>query len=474
MTIDFWGELLWESWKIHLRGKPSSPATCLTLNDYMVASSKRKEVVFDDTVFDEITDDDDGLDAAVNNMCKAVLHHTFSAREAQFLSAADPYTLKKNRLDPQGNWASCSRFLAFSEQYRSKFNEFMERFSRAGIYTLGDSFPESWRIHELAMLKDEDVLQMYKNFKRFDTTVDLSDHLFSTSPVEQTTERWAERIRDEWRILKERLPETIFVRVYESRMDLLRAVIIGPKGTPYHDGLFFFDVYFPPMYPSVPPLVRYHTMFGAFGGINPHMFGCGEVRLSLFRPSAHTGESIWVPFHTTMLQLLVTIQDRVLNAAPLFHQPGFLDSGPSVVAEYFSLLYNERILIRSLKIMTYIMNKPPKNFEAFVVGHFRNRVVDILTACKGYMDGVQVGCGVGNKERCCSIEFRNEVAMCIRHLKFGFNKMGATEAEKFTVLDAPTPSSPGSYPIFKAEFPILSASTSTISGGFGLTSSVTD
>lgn len=48
--------------------------------------------------------------------------------------------------------------------------------------------------------------------------------------------------------------DTIFVRVYESRMDLLRAVIIGPAGTPYHDGLFFFDILFPPEYPRVPPV----------------------------------------------------------------------------------------------------------------------------------------------------------------------------------------------------------------------------
>ncbi|CAI9303728.1 unnamed protein product [Lactuca saligna] len=31
------------------------------------------------------------------------------------------------------------------------------------------------------------------------------------------------------------LPDTIFVRVYESSMDLLRAVIKGAEGTPYHD-----------------------------------------------------------------------------------------------------------------------------------------------------------------------------------------------------------------------------------------------
>lgn len=48
--------------------------------------------------------------------------------------------------------------------------------------------------------------------------------------------------------------ETILVRVYEERMDLLRAVIIGPVGTPYHDGLFFFDFQFPSNYPHIPPV----------------------------------------------------------------------------------------------------------------------------------------------------------------------------------------------------------------------------
>jgi len=37
-------------------------------------------------------------------------------------------------------------------------------------------------------------------------------------------------------------------------MDLMRAVIVGAQGTPYHDGLFFFDVYFPPEYPDEPPV----------------------------------------------------------------------------------------------------------------------------------------------------------------------------------------------------------------------------
>lgn len=48
--------------------------------------------------------------------------------------------------------------------------------------------------------------------------------------------------------------ETIFVRAYKSRIDLLRAAIVGAKGTPYHDGLFFFDVCFPSTYPISPPV----------------------------------------------------------------------------------------------------------------------------------------------------------------------------------------------------------------------------
>lgn len=39
-------------------------------------------------------------------------------------------------------------------------------------------------------------------------------------------------------------------------MDLLRAVIVGAYGTPYQDGLFFFDFHLPPEYPDVPPVIE--------------------------------------------------------------------------------------------------------------------------------------------------------------------------------------------------------------------------
>ncbi|MBA0849504.1 hypothetical protein Goshw_016759 [Gossypium schwendimanii] len=104
-------------------------------------------------------------------------------------------------------------------------------------------------------VNEEDILSKFQLFKQFDTVEDFSDHHYASggASTKQPPKNWAKKIQEEWRILEKDLPDTIFVRVYESRMDLLRAVIIGAEGTPYHDGLFFFDVFFPASYPKGPP-----------------------------------------------------------------------------------------------------------------------------------------------------------------------------------------------------------------------------
>eukprot|EP01018_Ginkgo_biloba_P000173 Gb_40831 [translate_table: standard] len=91
-------------------------------------------------------------------------------------------------------------------------------------------------------------------FKHFDSVKDPVDHYFLNETAQNNNERKrTKKIQQEWNILEKNLPETIYVRVYENRMDLLRAVIIGASGTPYQDGLFFFDIYLPPAYPDAPP-----------------------------------------------------------------------------------------------------------------------------------------------------------------------------------------------------------------------------
>ncbi|KAK9268306.1 hypothetical protein L1049_000053 [Liquidambar formosana] len=169
---------------------------------------------------------------------------------------------------------------------------------------------------------EDDILKKFQLFKQFDTVDDHSDHHYARcgSSVKQPPKHWAKKIQEEWRILENDLPDTIFVRVYETRMDLLRAVIVGAEGTPYHDGLFFFDVFFPGGYPSEPPHVYYHS-----GGLrlNPNLYQCGKVCLSLLNTWSGNKNEKWIPGVSTMLQVLVSIQALILNAKPYFNEPGY-------------------------------------------------------------------------------------------------------------------------------------------------------
>ncbi|KAM0930966.1 hypothetical protein ACQ4PT_000664 [Festuca glaucescens] len=241
---------------------------------------------------------------------------------------------------------------------------------------------------------ESEVDEHYKAFKQFDTVGDHSDHFYlKFRAVKKPSKEWVKRIQHEWKVLGKDLPDTIFVRAYEERMDLLRAVIVGPAGTPYHDGLFFFDIYFPSQYPSKPPLVNYRS-----GGLrlNPNLYACGKVCLSLLNTWPGSACEMWNPSSSTMLQILVSIQALVLNAKPYFNEPGHAAYANTPSGEKQSLLYNEETFLLSCRTMLYSLRNPPKHFEHFIGGHFRKYGRDILVGCKAYMGGAQVGCLAGD------------------------------------------------------------------------------
>lgn len=284
----------------------------------------------------------------------------------------------------------------------------------------------------------DDVLRKLIYFKQFDTVADCTDHhyLDMESSGRQPSKDWTKKIQDEWKILEQNLPETIFVRVYESRMDLLRAVIIGPSGTPYHDGLFVFDAVFPASYPHEPPMVHYHS--SGFR-LNPNLYECGKVCLSLLNTWNGGQNEMWLPDKSTMLQVLVSIQALILNADPFFNEPGFDKTYRGSEGKKKSKEYSEDIFIKSLKKMMYTLRNPPQHFEDLVAGHFRVRAHDILTACKAYVDGAEVGCDVkkwleegDNALKTSSSNFRAEVIKIMRPLIRYFANNGSKDCDKFS------------------------------------------
>ncbi|XP_047057447.1 putative ubiquitin-conjugating enzyme E2 38 [Lolium rigidum] len=244
-------------------------------------------------------------------------------------------------------------------------------------------------------ITEDEITRKYKAFPQFYTVENFSDHHYADKSVGKPSRDWAKRIQHEWKLLEKDLPASIFVRVAEDRMDLLRAAIIGPKGTPYHDGLFFFDAHFTATYPSQPPLVYYHS-----GGLrlNPNLYNCGKVCLSLLGTWSGKGCETWNPAQSTMLQVLVSIQALILNEKPYFNEPGWAGQANTPSGEQHSIEYNKNTFLLSCRTMLYSLRKPPQYFPDLVAGHFREHGRTILAACKHYLEGNMVGSVVPEEE----------------------------------------------------------------------------
>lgn len=183
------------------------------------------------------------------------------------------------------------------------------------------------------------------------------------------------RLRKEWSTLASQsvIPDGIFVRVDEVRMDVMRFVIIGPIDTPYENGLFLFDCYFPDSYPNTPPEVKFLTTGGGRWRANPNLYNDGKVCLSLLGTWAGTP---WSAKDSTVLQLLVSVQSMILVAEPFYNEPSFEQSKGTAQGEVNSRLYNERVRQGTVQhAMVDLINdrRLVGGFSELVQSHFRGQ-----------------------------------------------------------------------------------------------------
>ncbi|XP_061987508.1 putative ubiquitin-conjugating enzyme E2 38 [Populus nigra] len=300
----------------------------------------------------------------------------------------------------------------------------------------------------------EGEIQEIDIFHQFDVVSDSSDHHYlvnnidndsssSSSSSKKTKDGGGDsltnissgvykKIMQEWKILEKHLPDSIYVRAHENRIDLLRAVIIGVAGTPYHDGLYFFDIAFPPDYPARPPLVYYRS-FGL--RINPNLYANGRVCLSLLNTWPGRKSEKWNSSESTVLQVLVSIQALVLNEKPYYNEPGNGVLPGRAIWEKKSNAYSENVFFLSCKTMLFLLRRPPKNFEGFVASHFREKASVILSACNAYINGqTRVGyyrndgsCSSGNSSTVdVSDKFKGLMGQLYPELLLGFKRNGAS------------------------------------------------
>ena len=145
----------------------------------------------------------------------------------------------------------------------------------------------------------------------------LDHHFFGSS--RPLTSNLMRRIMKEHKIMQSSLPDGIFVRTWESRLDLLRVLIVGPFDTPYEFAPFVVDFHFGLAFPRSSPDAHFHSWTGGLGRINPNLYEDGKICLSLLGTwDADERNEAWSPQRSTVLQILVSLLGLVLVREPYY------------------------------------------------------------------------------------------------------------------------------------------------------------
>jgi len=183
----------------------------------------------------------------------------------------------------------------------------------------------------------------------------------------------------------------------EDNVFQMKAMIVGPSGTPYEGGFYFFDITFPQNYPMVCPKVIHQTRTGRVR-FNPNLYASGKVCLSIL--GTWSGPS-WTPT-MNVLSVLHSIQGMVLNECPLKNEPGFENRKKPIYDAYNGVIHywNYRFAILQMA------KNPVKGFEMF-----KPQVIGYLLSNEDKYD--QYGAGLAKKYKKIkkvSCSYQNQVA----------------------------------------------------------------
>uniref|UniRef100_A0A8B9K1H4 Baculoviral IAP repeat containing 6 n=1 Tax=Astyanax mexicanus TaxID=7994 RepID=A0A8B9K1H4_ASTMX len=204
----------------------------------------------------------------------------------------------------------------------------------------------------------------------------------------------ARRLAQEAVTLSTSLPlsssSSVFVRCDEERLDIMKVLITGPADTPYANGCFEFDVYFPQDYPNSPPLVNLETTGGHSVRFNPNLYNDGKVCLSILNTWHGRPEEKWNPQTSSFLQVLVSVQSLILVAEPYFNEPGYERSRGTPSGTQSSREYDGNIRQATVKwAMLEQIRNPSPCFKEVIHKHFYLKRVEIMAQCEEWISDIQ-------------------------------------------------------------------------------------
>ena len=184
-----------------------------------------------------------------------------------------------------------------------------------------------------------------------------------------TLKKTLKRIAKDRKQLQENKLEGIHV-IWDSDEDLfhLKAMIIGPEGTPYEKGFFFFDIEFTKKYPFEPPKVKFITGDGNTR-FNPNLYIKGKVCLSIL--GTWSGPS-WTSSQN-LSTVLLSIQS-LLNENPIINEPGWEKYEKSAKSRSYNRVLTHQVLgvtvLKQLDTAEFTKDSPYHRFFPIMKKYF--------------------------------------------------------------------------------------------------------
>ena len=197
------------------------------------------------------------------------------------------------------------------------------------------------------------------------------------------------RIAQEHSLLRSSLPQGVFVRTWESRLDCIRTLIIGPADTPYEKAPMIFDLQLKADFPGEPPRAHFHSWTQGKGRINPNLYEDGQVCLSLLGTwDGDTPQSRWSS-QSTILQIIVSIQGLILVKDPYFNETGFEEYTHLEELQANAAMYAEKAFVLTRDFIRHGIESPPIGLEDVIRSVYVERtglLKDIICKCQHLLE----------------------------------------------------------------------------------------
>ena len=262
------------------------------------------------------------------------------------------------------------------------------------IFHLIEGFINDIKVEDIVKLDiNDDIKEKYctmvKKYQFGES--DISEYYHYKKKTSNPSRKSMIRIMSENSSLKNSLPinwdTSILMRINKTNINYASFFVVGPEGTPYHNGIFEFHMYYPNDYPASNPLVNLMTTGNGTVRFNPNLYNCGKVCLSLLGTwRGQEGES-WNPKISTALQVLISIQSLIFIPDPYFNEPGWERDRGTSIGDAKSKKYNE---LRRLETIRWAINdkieNPVKGIEDFTKEHFMMKQEELLNITQKWVD----------------------------------------------------------------------------------------